>query len=181
MRSGISWTVRGPQQFWLKSFLGPSEHCGSLSTCFTVLCWFPDPCVYTFLLQAAPCLLAPCLNRALLIHLAHRFLTHPCSSLLRMALAPTSMVWAPALEVQRMKSSMLSFRNLHFETQIAQTPTHMNWVSRIDSHIAKTLGYFATRIAEMEQNFSALTARMCKVETYAASASKKSGSARSWP
>ena len=32
---------------------------------------------------------------------------------LLMVLAPTSMVWAPALEVQRMKSSMLSFRNLY--------------------------------------------------------------------
>ena len=33
----------------------------------------------------------------------------------------------------------------------------------------------------MEQNFSTLTARLCKVETYAASASNVSGSARSWP
>ena len=54
--------------------------------------------------------LASCLNRVLLIHLAHRFLTHPCSSRLRilvllMALVPTSMVWAPALGAQRMKSS----------------------------------------------------------------------------
>ena len=34
--------------------------------------------------------------------------------------------------------------------------------------------------AEMEQNFINLTARVCKVETYAASASNFSGSARSW-
>ena len=34
--------------------------------------------------------------------------------------------------------------------------------------------------AEMEQNFHHFTARMCKVETYAASASNVSGSARSW-
>ena len=33
----------------------------------------------------------------------------------------------------------------------------------------------------MEQNFSALSARICKVETCAASASNVSGSARSWP
>ena len=52
------------------------------------------------------------------MHLAHRFLTHPCSSLLRvlvlfMALAPTLMVWAPAPEVPRMRSSMLFFQNLY--------------------------------------------------------------------
>ena len=35
--------------------------------------------------------------------------------------------------------------------------------------------------AVMEQNFNNLTARVCKVETYAASASNISGSARSWP
>ena len=45
----------------------------------------------------------------------------------------------------------------------------------------ETLGDFATRLSEMEQNFSALTARMCKIETYTASASNVSGSARSWP
>ena len=33
----------------------------------------------------------------------------------------------------------------------------------------------------MEQNFSALTARMCKFETFTATASNVSGSARSWP
>ena len=51
----------------------------------------------------------------------------------------------------------------------------------MDSHITKTLEDFATRLPEMEQNFSTLTARMCKVETHAASASHVSGSARSWP
>ena len=35
--------------------------------------------------------------------------------------------------------------------------------------------------AEMEQNLNNFTARVCKVETYAASASNVSGSARSWP
>ena len=47
------------------------------------------------------------------MHLAHRFLTHPCSSLIQilvlfMALAP----WAPAPEVPRIKSSMPFFQNL---------------------------------------------------------------------
>ena len=51
----------------------------------------------------------------------------------------------------------------------------------MDSHITKALGDFAARLTEMEHNFSALTARLWKVETYAASASNVSGSARSWP
>ena len=45
----------------------------------------------------------------------------------------------------------------------------------------KTLGDFATRLTEMKQNVSTLSARLCKVETCAASASNVSGSARSWP
>ena len=68
-----------------------------------------------------------------------------------------------------------------FKEQIAQILTLANWMSRMDSHITRTLGDFATRLTEMEQNFSTLTARMCKVETDAASASNVSGSARSWP
>ena len=81
-------------------------------TCFTgsslVSC---NLCLHIFAL-------ASCLNRALLMHLAHRFLTHPCSSLLRilvlfMTLAPTLMVWAPAPEVPRMRSSMPFFQNLY--------------------------------------------------------------------
>ena len=58
---------------------------------------------------------ASCLNCALLKHLVHRFLLQPWSSLLLMALAPTSMVSAPAVEVLRIKSSMLFFQNLHTE------------------------------------------------------------------
>ena len=68
-----------------------------------------------------------------------------------------------------------------FKEQMAQIPTLTNWMSRMDSHITKTLEDFATRLTEMEQKFSNLTARRCKVETYAASASNVSGSARSWP
>ena len=101
---------------------------------------------------------------------------------LPIVLAPTSMVRAPALLSQRMRSSASSFtQSAQFKEQIAQIPTLTNWMSRMDSHITKTLEDFATRLTEMEQNFSTLTARMCKVETYAASASSVSGSARSWP
>ena len=59
---------------------------------------------------------------------------------------------------------------VHFETQIAQIPALTTWMSRVDSHITKTLGDFATRLAEMEKNFSTFTARLCKVESYAPSA-----------
>ena len=101
---------------------------------------------------------------------------------LPIVLAPTSMVRAPALLSQRMRSSTFSFsQSAQFKEQIAQIPTLTNWMSRMESHITKTLEDFATRLTEMEQNFSTLTARMCKVETYAASASIVSDSARSWP
>ena len=84
-------------------------------------------------------------------------------------------------ERQRQKLDALLSKFVHFETQIAQIPALTAWMSGMDSHITKTLGDFATRLAEMEQNISTLTARLCKVETYAASASNVSGSARSWP
>ena len=45
-----------------------------------------------------------------------------------------------------------------------------------DSQISKI-----TSFAEMEQNISSLTARVCKIETNAASAPRVSGSARTWP
>ena len=79
------------------------------------------------------------------------------------------------------KLDALLSKFVHFETQNAQIPALTTWMSRMDSHITKTLGDFATRLTKMEQNFSALTARTCKFETYAASASNVSGSARSWP
>ena len=77
------------------------------------------------------------------------------------------------------KLDALLSKFVHSEMQIAHIPA-------LDvPHgftVTTTLGDFATRRAEMEQHFSALTARMCKVETYdAASASIVSGSARSWP
>ena len=68
------------------------------------------------------------------------------------------------------KLDALLSKFVHFETQIAQIPALTNWMFRVDSHITKTLGDFATRLTEMEQNFSTGTARLCKVETYAASA-----------
>ena len=79
------------------------------------------------------------------------------------------------------KLDALLSKCVHFEAQIAQIPALTTWMSRMDSHISKTLGDFASRLTEMEQNFSAISARMCKFETCAASASNVSGSARSWP
>ena len=72
-----------------------------------------------------------------------------------MALAPTLMVRAPAPEVPRMKSSMPFFQSLYnSKTQIAQIPALTTWMFHMDSHITKTLGDFANRLAEMKQNFS---------------------------
>ena len=79
------------------------------------------------------------------------------------------------------KLDALLSKFVHFETQIAQIPDITSWTSRMGSQITKTLGDFATRLAEIEQNFSTFSARLYKVETYAASASNVSGSARSWP
>ena len=70
---------------------------------------------------------------------------------------------------------------VHFEARLAQILALTRWMSRMDSHVTSTFGGFAARLTEMEQNFSALTARMCKIETNAASASGVAGSARSWP
>ena len=53
------------------------------------------------------------------------------------------------------------FETVHFETQIAKIPSLTNWMSRIHSHITKTLGDFSTRLTEIEQNFNALATRMC--------------------
>ena len=38
----------------------------------------------------------------------------------------------------------------HFETQLAQVPAITDWMSRMESHMSKTLGEFASRLAEME-------------------------------
>ena len=64
---------------------------------------------------------------------------------------------------------------VHCEAQLAQILTLTNWMSRMESHVAKTLGGFVARLTEMEQNFSAFTARMCKIETGVTSAPSVSG------
>ena len=119
------------------------------------------------------------------MHLAHRFQTLPCSSLLRifilfMALAPTSMVWALAPEVSRMRSSMpfcqiFSFRN----TDRANSCYHDLDVPYGFTYHENT---WILRPGLQRSNRTSVpfSARLCKVETYAASASNVSGSARSW-
>ena len=68
------------------------------------------------------------------------------------------------------------------ENQLAQIPTLFNWMSQMESHVTKTFGGFAAGVTEMKQNFSDLTARMCKVETGVTSASSVSGAPSwSWP
>ena len=101
---------------------------------------------------------------------------------LLMVLVMTSMEWAVAPEVLRMKSSMPFSQNLYTSKRRSlKIPALTAWMSRMDSQISNTHGDFGNRLTEMEQKFSALTARMCKFETHAASASNVSGSARSWP
>ena len=68
-----------------------------------------------------------------------------------------------------------------FKEQVTQIPTFTDWMPRMESHVSTAPGGFAVRLTEMEQNFSTLTARLCKVETHAASESNVTGSARSWP
>ena len=52
------------------------------------------------------------------------------------------------------KLGALLSKFVHFEAQIDEIPALTTWMSRMDSHITKTLGDFATRLTEMEQNFS---------------------------
>ena len=84
-----------------------------------------------------------------------------------------------APEVQRMKSSMLFSQNLYTSKRRSRKFLLLRlgcpgWI-----HISRKHLDFATRLTEMEQNFNTFTARRCKVETYAASASNVSGSTRS--
>ena len=60
---------------------------------------------------------------------------------------------------------------VHFDVQLAQIPILSSWMSRMESHVTAKFGGVAARLAEMEQNFSALNARMCKIETSATFAS----------
>ena len=91
-------------------------------------------------------------------------------------LVPTSMVWAPALGVQRMKSSMLSSRNLYTLKRRSRRFFLLRtgcpeWIRISQKHL---------EIWRLEQNFNALATRMYKFETGAASGSSGPGSARSW-
>ena len=54
---------------------------------------------------------------------------------------------------------------VHFEAQIAKILALTNWMSRKGSHLINSFGGLAARLTEMEHNFSAFTARMCRVET----------------
>ena len=99
-----------------------------------------------------------------------------------MALAPTSMVWAPAPEVSRMRSSMLFFQILY----ISKHRSRKFLISRLGCpvwiHISrKHLGILRPGLQRSNRTSVLFPARLCKVETYAASASNVSGSARSWP
>ena len=80
-----------------------------------------------------------------------------------------------------MDEKMPSLKFVHFENADRSNSCSLDVdVPYGFTYLENTWG-FATRLTEMEQNFSALTSRMWKFETYAASASNISGSARSWP
>ena len=85
-------------------------------------------------------------------------------------LVTTSMEWAPTPEERYTKNSM--------PFSLGSYTSKRRSLKFLLS--SKTLGDFASRLTEMEENFSAITARVCKSETHAASASNVSGSARSW-
>ena len=69
----------------------------------------------------------------------------------------TGCVNAP--EILRMKSSMPFSQNLYSSKRRS---LKFLFSTVLDSHISQTLGDFSTRLAEMEQNFSTFTARLCK-------------------
>ena len=131
---------------------------------------------------------ASCLNRPLLVHLAHRFPTHPCSSLLRILVlfrgsgSDLDGMGTRSRSTTDEKPQCLSFKFCTLRNaDRANSCSHDLDVSYGFTYHEKHLD-FATRLAEMEQNFSTLIARLCKVETHAASASNVSGSpGESWP
>ena len=150
--------------------------------------WQYQPTCFTssLLVSCSLCLhifaLAVSLNRVLLMHLAHRFLTHPCSSLLSNFGSPDGpgsdfdgMGTRSGSTMDEKLDALLS----KFVPQIVQIPCRANWMSLMDSHITKTLGDFATRLTEMDQNFNILSTRMCRLETGAASGSSGPDSERS--
>ena len=146
-------------------------------TCFTGSLLVPcSLCLHIFALAFS-------LNRVLLMHLAHRFLTHPCSSLLSNFGFPDGL--GSDLDGMGTRSGSTMDEKLDallskFVPQIVQIPCRANWMSLMDSHITKTLGDFATRLTEMDQNFNILSTRMCRLETGAASGPSGPDSARSW-
>ena len=77
--------------------------------------------------------------------------------------------------VQKLDAFLSEFAQI--KEQIAQIPTITGSMSRMESHVTAAIEGFAARLTEMEQNFSALTAQECKIETNVVPASNVSGSA----
>ena len=112
--------------YLLQSYLGPSEYCGSINKRVSTVGFLLVSCSLCLHIFA----LASCLNRASLIHLAHRFLSHPCSSRLRILVLPialdlTSMVLAPSLGAQRMKSSYSLKRRSRRILNVVSSSSHI--------------------------------------------------------
>ena len=76
-----------------------------------------------------------------------------------------------------------------FDEKFDVTPSHValsteqmkqnSYYHGLAVHVTTAVGGHAAGLMEMDQNFSAVTARMCKIETGVASASNASGTARS--
>ena len=113
----------------------------------------------------------------------------PCRRLyLRMlvllkVLVMTSMDWAPAPEIVRMKSSMPFSQNLYTSKRRSlKFQLLTTWMSRMDSTYHENTWDFCDSDLQRWNRISAPSLHVCaSFETYAPSASNVSGSARSWP
>ena len=115
------------------------------------------------------------------------------SSIVGVLMVPAliSTEWAIAHTMHRSKSSEMCWNLGPLVRGFTDCENHVRSISdavglltsRITAveWVVNTLSAETVSFAEMEQNIRSLTARMCKIETNAASASSGSGSARSWP
>ena len=175
-----------PWPLWLKSYLGPSEHCGSIS---------PRVSQFHFgLLSLVSTLFFFTFRRSLSLGLMFhphvvdasdrpvpkspvQFTSTNLGSTNGSVSDLDGMGTRPGVTTDEKLDALLS-QFAQVKEQIAQIRTIEGWMSRMESHVTTALGGFAARLTEMEQNFSALTARMCKIDTCVPSASNVSGSAR---
>ena len=84
----------------------------------------------------------------------------------------TWFTWTPDLEGMGTRSGNVTEAEIdamlaifpHFDAQHTKT-TLSKLMSRMDVHVRNSLGAFSARLTEMAQQFSALTARTCTMDT----------------